>query len=192
MPGQGYLTIYATDYPGSVNVPGSQIVQGTSTLIFVFNVGRTTLGRRQRAVVANSGLNAGLLVSRQNEFVRAERPAAPETLVKVENRSSLLNKLGITGEDPTAMAPGTYRIAAQPSPESTAADLGDDTLSKYFGSDVGDRKTRQRQAKPRWQFTGESLYLDDYAGGKSGQAARLWAALRVPPIGAQRNAFAIC
>jgi len=139
--GDARLRLAPTDYPGSVNVPGSQIVQGASTLIFVFNVGRTTLGRRQRAVLANSGLNAGLLVSRQNEFVRAERPAAPETLVKVENRSSLLNKLGITGKYPTAMAPGTYGIAAQPSPESTAADLGDDTLSKYFGSDVGDRKT---------------------------------------------------
>jgi hypothetical protein len=139
--GDAGLRLAPTDYPGSVNVPGSQIVQSASTLIFVFNVGRTTLGGRQGAVLANSGLNAGLLVSRQHEFVRAERPAAPETLVKVENRSSLLNKLGITGEDPTAMAPGTYGVAAQPSPESTATDLGDDALSKHFGSDVGDRKT---------------------------------------------------
>lgn len=139
--GNARLRLAPTDDPGSVNVPGSQIVQRASTLIFVFNVGRTTLGRRQRAVLATSGLNAGLLVSRENEFVRAERLAAPETLVKVENRSSLLNKLGITGKYPTTMAPGAYGIATQPSPEGTAADLGDDTLSKYFGSDVGERKT---------------------------------------------------
>src|SRR5713101_5038109 len=115
--GDARLRLAPTDDPGSVNVPGSQIVQRASTLIFVFNVGRTTLGRRQRAVLATSRLNAGLLVSRQNEFVRAERLAAPETLVKVENRSSLLNKLGITGKYPTTMAPGTYGIATQPSPE---------------------------------------------------------------------------
>jgi len=83
-------------------------------------------------VGANPGLNPGLLVSREHEFVGSERLAVPEALVQVENGSSFSNEVGIAGEDPTTVAPRTYRIPAQPSPKSTSADLGDDTLSKYF------------------------------------------------------------
>jgi len=134
------LRLTPAEDAGTVHIPGSQIIQGASTFILVFNVGGTALARRQCAVLAHTGLNAGLLVSRQNEFVWAQRLAAPEAFVKVENRTGFLNELGITGKYPAAMPPRTYSVAAQPSPQGTAADLGDDALSKYFVANVGERK----------------------------------------------------
>ena len=139
--GDARLRLAAAKDVGPVHIPGSQIVKGASTFIFVFNIGRTVLARRQRGVLAHAGLNAGLLVSRQNEFIWTEELAAPEAFVKVKNRTGLLKELGITGKYPATMPPGTDSVTAQPAPKRTAADLGDDALSKYFVADVGEGKT---------------------------------------------------
>ncbi len=182
----------AADDDGTVNVPRGQIVQHPAAYVLVFNIGGTASRRWQYRVLPHAGLNPGLLVSRQNELVSSEWLALPETFVKIENRSSFLNELGIARKDPASVTPRTNSVLAQPSPKSASANFGDDTLSKYFAPNVGERETGERQAQTRRQFTGEGFYLDDDAGGKSGTPARPWVALRVPAIGARRNVFAIC
>ena len=90
------------------------------------------------------------------------------------------------------MAPRAKRIGAEPTPQGRPADLRYQTLGDHFSPDLGKRKSRQQQVQTMWEFTGESLNLDDDAGGKSGRVARP----EVPPGGQEaaqeQIACAIC
>ncbi len=90
------------------------------------------------------------------------------------------------------MSPRTEGIAAEPAPQRSAADLGDQTLSDDVLADLGDRKPRQGKTEAMRKFAGEGLNLNDEAGGKSGPYARPEVA--PPGQGAEQDktACAIC
>jgi hypothetical protein len=70
------------------------------------------------------------------------------------------------------MLPRPERVGAEPTPQSGAADFGDDTLSNHVLTDLLDGEARQRQPETMGKFAGQRLNLDDEAGGKSGLYAR--------------------
>ncbi len=70
------------------------------------------------------------------------------------------------------MLPWSERVGAEPTPQSGAADFGDETLSNHVLPDLLDGEARQRQPEAVGEFAGQRLNLDDDAGGKSGLYAR--------------------
>lgn len=70
------------------------------------------------------------------------------------------------------MLPRAEGITAEPSPQSGAADLGHQTLAEHMLAKLSDGESGQRKTEAVGKLAGESLNLDDEAGGKSGLCAR--------------------
>jgi hypothetical protein len=71
------------------------------------------------------------------------------------------------------MLPGAKGIAAEPAPQSGAADLCDQALRNHMLPNFLDREPRQGKAEGMRKFADQCLNLNDEAGGKSGLYARL-------------------
>ena len=70
------------------------------------------------------------------------------------------------------MLPRPERVGAEPTPQSGAADFGDQTLSNHVLPDLLDGEARQGQPEAVGEFAGQGLNLNDEAGGKSGLYVR--------------------
>lgn len=90
------------------------------------------------------------------------------------------------------MLPRTERITAEPSPQSRAANVGDETLSDHVLADLRDREPGQWKAETVREFTGQGFNLNDEAGGKSGPCARPEVAPQGRVVAPDRSACAIC
>ena len=121
---------------------------------------------------AAAGLNTGFFVRGNDVVITAQRSALPNALVQIEEGAGLGSKVGITREDPTPMLPRAERITAEPSPQSGATNLGNETLRNHVLADLRDREPGQGKAEAMRKLTSESLNLNDEAGGKSGPGAR--------------------
>jgi len=113
-----------------------------------------------------------LFVSRYNEFRGPQSTAVPNSLIQVQDSARLFGKSGVTRKDPAAMTPRLQSVSTQPPPQCCTANFGGDALSDHLAPDIRHRKSRERQAQTVRKFTGQSLYLDYDAGGKSGPTAR--------------------
>ena len=90
------------------------------------------------------------------------------------------------------MLPRPERVGAEPTPQSGAADFGDQTLSNHVLPDLLDGETRQGQPEAVGEFAGQGLNLNDEAGGKSGLYARPEAAPPGQAVGTKQIACATC
>ena len=90
------------------------------------------------------------------------------------------------------MSPRAKGIGAEPAPQGGPANLRYQPLVDHFASNIGKRKSRQRQLQAMWKFTGESFNLDDDAGGETGRDGRPEARTRDPEAARERIACAIC
>ena len=70
---------------------------------------------------------------------------SPKRVRKIEDRPGFVGKVRIAREDPASMLPGAKGIAAEPAPQSGAADLGNQALRNDMLTDLLDGKTRQRK-----------------------------------------------
>ena len=70
-------------------------------------------------------MNTGFFVCADDVIIATQGNALPDALVKIENGSGFAGKVRIAGEDPASMFPGAKGIAAEPAPQSSAADLSD-------------------------------------------------------------------
>ena len=68
------------------------------------------------------GLDAGLLVRREDELVFAQGGALPVSFVEIEDPPGFAPKVRIAREDPTAVPPGANGILVQPAPHGFVAD----------------------------------------------------------------------
>src|SRR6266478_6544256 len=173
------LVLAPSEQLGTMNVPGREVCPGALACIFMLDVSGASWGRRQGAMRAASGLNAGLLVGAKNVIARRQNSAFPATLVEVQNGAGLGGEVRVAWEYPAAMAPGPQCVLAEPAPQRGAADLGDNAVCDRLAPQLGNRPARQRQPTARGQFTSQCLDLDNHIGGKSGRVARPAAALRV-------------
>ena len=123
-----------------MDIPGCQIGPGPHAEVLMLDV-RGTIGRsRQRRLFSAAGLNTGLFVCADDVIIGTQWSALPEALIKIEDGSSLLGKVRIAGEDPASVFPGLKGIAAEPAPQSSAADLSDQALRNNLPADFLNRE----------------------------------------------------
>jgi hypothetical protein len=176
----------------TVNVPGSKIGRRPFSFVFVFNAHHTTSLGRQGLCLSLPSLDAGLLVCRDDVIVRSERDALPNLLIQVQDRPCLDDKSRVAWKYPTTKLPRFDCISAQPSPNSDSTDTGDNALLQNVSSQLSETETRQGNTEPRREFACQSFNSHHYPGGKTGQAARIWAGQAIPEYVFQRTSFAIC
>ena len=117
------------------------------------------------------GLDAGLFVGGNDEFIGAQRLSLPTALVEVEHLEGFSLEVRVARENPTAVLPGTDRVLVEPTPDGSATDLGDDAALGDFTDQILSAESGQRQSCRGWQFTGQCLDLhDDFWGEKQAGA----------------------
>ena len=72
---------------------------------------------------AMPGLNAGLLIGRDDKFICLEWLPLPLTLVEVQHPASFGGEIRVARENPAAMLPGANRVFMQPPPQGGSAQL---------------------------------------------------------------------
>jgi hypothetical protein len=159
---------------GATYVPRCQVGPGALAKVLVLDSHGASGSRRQSRLFAASGLNTGLLISRDHEVIGAQRGALPNALIQVKDTTSLGRKVGVARENPASMLPRAQGITAEPAPQGSTADLRDQPLSNSVLADLSDREPRQGQSEAVRQFTGERLNLNYEAGGKSGREPPSW------------------
>jgi hypothetical protein len=137
-------------------------------------------------------LNAGLLVCGNDVVIGAQWSALPDAFVKIKDGSGFVGKVRIAREDPASMLPGPKGITAEPAPQSGTADLSDQALRNHMLPNFLDREPGQGKAEGMRKFAGQSLNLNDEAGGKSGLYARLEAAPQGQVVEPERIVSATC
>jgi len=165
---------------------------GTHAEVLMFNVGGAIGRQRQRRLFSAASLNTGLFVCADDVIIGPQWSALPDTLVKIKDGSGFCGKVRIARKDPASMFPGAKGIAAEPAPQSSAADLSDQALGNNVLADFLNREPRQWEPEGVRKLAGECLNLNDETGGKSGPYARLEAAPQGHAIGQRRIAYAIC
>jgi len=111
-----------------MDIPSGRVDPGALAKILAFHPGGAVRSRRQSWLFAATSLNAGLFVRGDDVVVRAQWGALPNALIKIEDGSGFVGEPRIAGEDPASMLPGAKGIAAEPTPQSSAADLRDQAL----------------------------------------------------------------
>jgi len=167
------LEFTAPENSGPMDIPSCQVGPGACAGVLVLDARAAVGCGRQSRMDAAASLHAGLLVCGNDVVINAQRSALPNAFVQIEDGNGFSRKVGIAREDPAAMLPRAQGIAAEPSPQSRAADLGNQTLRNHVLADLLDREPGQGQAKAVRKLTSEGLNLNDEAGGKSGPCARL-------------------
>ena len=176
----------------SMDIPGCQLGPGTLAKVLVLNTRGAVGCRRLGRLFAAAGLNAALFIGRNDVVIGAERSPLPNAFVQIEDRAGFVSKVGIARKNPASMLPGAKGIAAEPAPQSSAADLSDQALRNNVLADFLNREPRQWEPEGVRKLAGECLNLNDETGGKSGPHARLEAAPQGQAIGQRRIAYATC
>src|SRR6516164_4420069 len=169
-----------------------QIGPGPHAEVLMLDVRRAIGRRRQRRLFSVAGLNTGLFVCADDVIIGTQWSALPDALIKIEDGSGLSGKVRIAREDPASMFPGAKGIAAEPAPQSSAADLSLQALHNNVPADFLNREPRQWEPEGVRKLAGERLNLNDETGGKSGLYAHLEAAPQGQAIGQGRIAYATC
>ena len=68
-------------------------------------------------MLAAAGLNAGLLIGRDDELIFLQGFAFPLTAIQIQNASRLGGKIRIPRKNPTPVIPGPNGILMQPAPK---------------------------------------------------------------------------
>jgi hypothetical protein len=100
------------------------------------------------------GLNARLLVGRQDIVAGPQRNAFPLAGVEIQDALGLGGERRIARKDPGAMPPRAQGVLLEPAPQRGRADLGDQAIGDDRALQVAQRPARQRQPTLRWQLTG--------------------------------------
>jgi hypothetical protein len=132
------LDFAATEDFCAMNIPSSQVGPGAFAKVLMLYVHGTMGGGRHGWLFPAPGLDAGLLIGGNDVVVSAQWNAVPDAFVQVEDRTSFVCKVGIAREDPASMLPRAKCIAAEPTPQRGATDVGDQALRNHMLPDVLD------------------------------------------------------
>src|SRR5260370_23349 len=72
-------------------------------------------------MLAAAGLNAGLFICGDHEFVILQCAALPLACIQIQYAASLNGEIGIAWKDPAAVIPGPNVVLMEPTPQRTAA-----------------------------------------------------------------------
>jgi hypothetical protein len=90
----------AAQQAGLVHVPGGQVGECAAALVLVLDLHHARHAWWQRGMAAAAGLDAGLLIGRDDELVWLQAPALEAALVQVERHAGLGGEVGSAREDP--------------------------------------------------------------------------------------------
>src|SRR5260370_20118378 len=161
------LYFTAAEDVGAMDLASCQVGPSALAKVLVLDANGTVGSGRQGGLFPAAGLNAGLFVGRDDVVVSAQRSAFPDAFVQIEDRTGFVGKVGIAREDPASMLPGAKGIAAEPAPQRSAADLGNQALRNYVLADLLDREAGQRKSEAGRELASPGLYLHAQAGGES-------------------------
>src|SRR5271166_2128390 len=106
----------------TTNVPSSQVLQGSPSLVLMLHAHRTTRRGRKRRVTSDARLNARLLIRADDVVSAAQRFALPGASVQVQDAPSFFGELRVAGEDPVLIPPWLDRVRVEDTPDSAVAD----------------------------------------------------------------------
>jgi hypothetical protein len=125
--GDAILSFTTADEPESMDVESGDVSPGSESPVFVLDShGSPGLGS-ERWVFPRPSLDTGFLVGADHELVRSQPAALPYTVVEVEDPAGLVLEVGVAGEDPTPVLPGSNGVFVEPSPDGGVADDGSQT-----------------------------------------------------------------
>ena len=125
-----------------MHVEAGQIRPGAAAGVLVFDARGRPGARGPGGVLAAAGLNARLLVGRQDEFVVLQATALPLAGVEVEDPPGLDREVRIAREDPTAMLPRADGIVTQPPPHGGVTDLRHEPTALGLPRDISRAQAR--------------------------------------------------
>ncbi len=184
------LGFAATKNSSLMDIEGGQLSPSSTALVLMLDPHRATGLANPSRMLAAPGLDTGLLVGRDHEFIVLESLTIPTTLIQIQNAACFKSKIGVAREDPGSMLPRTDGVLVQPTPNGAAANLSDQARARDVLSQVGGAPARQREIVGRGQFTGESFNLNDQLRGKISGAAPDADVLPDRPGVSRRSVFA--
>ena len=182
--------VESAEHLGAAHVPSSQICPCTAAGVLVLDEHGPTGSRGQRAMAAQAGLDACLLIGRQHAIRIGQRFSSPQTLIQIENAPGFLGKRRVPGEDPGAMPPGVQGVLAEPPPDRGAADRSHQPGTDHLPLQLRQGEPGQGLTETVRQFTRERFNGDDDSGGKSVRGTRHAAVHRGPEDVARKSVCA--
>jgi hypothetical protein len=162
----------AAEDTGTMNVESCDVGPGSAAAILIFDAHRALRRRGQSGMLAASGLDAGLLVGRDDKFIVFEGFTVPGALIQIQDPAGLDGEGRVAGEDPAAVVPGADGVLMEPPPNRAARDSGNQTGIANPTGDVGSIPVGERNAVRSRQLAGERLNLSDQFWGKNPGTAR--------------------
>jgi len=152
-----------------MDIQGGDVGPGAATVVFMLDAHGPLWLRSTGGVFTAAGLNAGLFVGGDHEFIRFQCLALPCAGVEIEDATGLHGELRIAWKDPTAVIPGPNSIPMEPAPDRAVGNGGDQAGLTHVTGDVRRVPTGKRKVVSGGQFTGQSFNLhDQFWGEKSG------------------------
>jgi hypothetical protein len=123
-------------------------------------------------VAAAAGLDAGLLVGRDDELAPLQGPTGEPALVQVQHHLGLGGEVGSAGEDPRAVLPRLDRILCQPAPQGGDRDVADQPTAEQLLAQLGKAPPAERHPAGGRQLAGDGLGVGDHRGQVDPRPAR--------------------
>lgn len=101
---------------GSVDIQGSDVGPGTTPEILILDTHAGAWSARLRDVFPAPGLNAGLFIGGDHEFIVLERLLLPLAGVEIQYAPGFGGEVGVSRENPTAVVPRSNGVFMQPAP----------------------------------------------------------------------------
>lgn len=184
------LGFAATEDSSLMDIERGEVGPSSAALVLMLDPHRATGLANPSRVLAAPGLDTGLLVRRDHEFIVLQGVTAPTALIQIQNAARFRGKIGVAREDPGSMLPGTDGVFVQPTPNGAAADLSHQAGARDVLSQAGGAPARQREIVSSRQFTGESFNLNDQFWGKICGAVPDGDVLPDRPNASRRSVFA--
>ena len=164
--GDAILRFTTAKDAGAVDIQGGEIGPGAAAGVLVFDVHGSVRPATVRSMLAPAGLNAGLFIRGDHEFIILQRLVSPLAGIEIQHAAGLAGKVRVTGEDPTAVIPGPNGVMMQPAPQRAAADRGDQTALLNLLHQVAGTPAGERSTVLGGQFARQGSNLHDEVGGK--------------------------
>ena len=144
--GDAILRFTAAKNSGAMDVQCGDIGPSTAAKVLVLDVHGSARPAALCGMLATAGLNAGLFIGGDHEFIILQRPVLPLAGIEIQHLPGLGGEVRVTGEDPTAVVPRPNGIFMQPTPQGAATDRGHQTalldlLNQIAGAPAGQRPT---------------------------------------------------
>ena len=182
----------AAEDTGTMNVESCDVGPGSAAAILIFDAHRALRRRGQSGMLAASGLDAGLLVGRDDKFIVFEGFTVPGALIQIQDPAGLDGEGRVAGEDPAAVVPGADGVLMEPPPNRAARDSGNQTGIADLTGDVRSVPVGERDAMSSWRLASRRLNLNDQFWGEKPGDDPGGSARPVRRVVLRRSAFSTC